>query len=1364
MSHPSRPQGRSLARRRRRQTLLDPVHALEERQLLAPFVVTNAPTVTFTAAPTPTNANLGTATVNLTGGAAVATSAAAYTSVAELTPISSFGGDIVNIAAGPGGDFGKGVYAISRGAGANTGAVNRPGVIYRVDPATGKSSVFFDLNTVLSQEETGGTAANSAGAQTGLVNWYQMAFDPEGYFDGRPSLFVTSIDRTDPNKNVIFRIGPDGSFLGAYITFNNTASGAGFTFGPSAILVPPPEQQSFLRGLVAGTGFGTDATGFQALFFNSNVYRPGTNVNSTNPPAGVTSTNLDFGPQVGLTAASLEYPDNYYSAFTNFGTPGAGGIPAAPGLSGVQGDAGDLIINNGAPIVTSYAQAAAATPDTTAAIITPFRRFDSIAYDQYGYFSYGTTVTTSATTGVTTVASQTPTYVGNLFVADLAPGLTVQVTGLAPLPTTTISVPVQGTGPIGVTTDANGNLVPVFTNGNTTGGGNVGGRIIRISPTGVVSTFAAGFHTSGDQTANGLATSDLSISFSADGTILYAADQDGIWQFMTVTSLANSTTGSLVGLNDLRNLGVPYEGQDSAVAVIDTGVDSLSPPLRGRVSTGYNTTTKGFGNDDTSAGVTTGTAATLTGVGHGTPLAGIITQFVPQVTIDPINIFTPNQVTTTTVGATTPQTLWNGLQYLAQHPFVADPVRPNTQDRVIAADMGFGTTSTYDTEGSAYRANKQLVIALENQFKKFRSLGIAPIAAAGQFGGTTSTTATTGDVNGISLPAVLNNVISVTGSYPFPYVGTAATDPTNPGSGVVPRPVGPVLLFGNGTTITGLANQNIVTGDNIIFKDKILVSSNRSITTDYAAPEIDVPTFSRTFLGDAHVHNVFNLAGTSFASAVVTGSFALVSSAIDYWSNLAKSGVTTDAYLTQPVGVDSLNYGAHNLIDLSAYSNPDSINAILQWTAVPITDSPNSLDLLPTKALFGGVNYRQYSRVSVSNAIAAIEGTVALNYLNAHNTWSIIDSNHDGLVTAAELQAFEDNANTIGLPEAGAMARLLGGTARITSNGFQTTAVGESPDQPDVLQRRFNFFDYIANGSLKGAIPITAMPVLAKNLLPAPDAFVVNDRQRASATGYLVSPPAQRNYSDLQHILPTYAFVSAGVLRRYQNVSPARFGIDKGQLPGTTLPLFTLFSNGAVNKPHNTPYQKPSKSSSPTTSTPTPTAPNPATPTTSTTSTQASTTTTTGNPNPNPTGTTETATGATTTTSTGPTSTTGSSSSSTTASTNSTNYAQSIADTLKSIAQGTSATTSSTTTTNGTQQPIAPGTAKPAGTLASESTAPTTTASTPSQASSGTSGSSSSSKTTATTPKAARSKPTSTKKGFFNQLYDNVSKLWGHKS
>ena len=62
-----------------------------------------------------------------------------------------------------------------------------------------------------------------------------------------------------------------------------------------------------------------------------------------------------------------------------------------------------------------------------------------------------------------------------------------------------------------------------------------------------------------------------------------------------MTSLASSTSGSIVGLNDLRSLGVPYEGQDLALAVLDTGVDADNPYFRGRVAPGKNVITNGLG-------------------------------------------------------------------------------------------------------------------------------------------------------------------------------------------------------------------------------------------------------------------------------------------------------------------------------------------------------------------------------------------------------------------------------------------------------------------------------------------------------------------------------------------------------------------------------------------------------------------------------------------------------------------------------------------------------------------------------------------------------------------------------------------------
>jgi len=212
MSQPSRPQAHAPARRPRRELKLEAIFPLEDRCLLTPVVAVTPVTAVFVPAATQP-ANTTTGAVQITEGNPDAgfPSDAPFTSVSELTPISSFGGDIVQIQAGPGGVFGNAVYAISRGAGDNglsstsnlnsttppptvTSAINRPGVIYRVDPATGKTNVFFDLNTVISQVNPNATPGNSVGTSTGLVNWYSIAFDPEGYFNGTPSMFVSSVD------------------------------------------------------------------------------------------------------------------------------------------------------------------------------------------------------------------------------------------------------------------------------------------------------------------------------------------------------------------------------------------------------------------------------------------------------------------------------------------------------------------------------------------------------------------------------------------------------------------------------------------------------------------------------------------------------------------------------------------------------------------------------------------------------------------------------------------------------------------------------------------------------------------------------------------------------------------------------------------------------------------------------------------------------------------------------------------------------------------------------------------------------------------------------------------------------------------
>src|SRR5262249_7402812 len=127
MSQPSRPQARGPAQRRRREMKIEALVQLEQRSLLAPIVSVFPRLAAYTAAtPLPTGVNSGGVVVTLGQADGGFLSAAPFTSVTELTPLTSFGGDIVRIKAGPGGDFGKGIYAISRGGGANNLPADSP--------------------------------------------------------------------------------------------------------------------------------------------------------------------------------------------------------------------------------------------------------------------------------------------------------------------------------------------------------------------------------------------------------------------------------------------------------------------------------------------------------------------------------------------------------------------------------------------------------------------------------------------------------------------------------------------------------------------------------------------------------------------------------------------------------------------------------------------------------------------------------------------------------------------------------------------------------------------------------------------------------------------------------------------------------------------------------------------------------------------------------------------------------------------------------------------------------------------------------------------------------------------------------------
>src|SRR5262249_21351516 len=156
---------------------------------------------------------------------------------------------------------------------------------------------------------------------------------------------------------------------------------------------------------------------------------------------------------------------------------------------------------------------------------------------------------------------------------------------------------------------------------------------------------------------------------------------------------------------------------------------------------------------------------------------------------------------------------------------------------------------------------------------------------------------------------------------------------------------------------------------------------------------------------------------------------------------------------------------------------------------------------------------------------------------------------------------FVDNSAAMGLPEAGAMAALLGGTATYSAvePGVNNLVFNENPDDPAALQRRFNFFDYAADGQLNGSITINELKMLSRTLLPAPDAYNITDRQRASANGFLLDPTAQRNLVALQRILPKFEWVPKSAVKNYRNISPAKFKVDLGKPPGFSFPLYTLF-------------------------------------------------------------------------------------------------------------------------------------------------------------------------------------------------------------
>ena len=418
MSQSSRPRERGTVRRSRDVKLDRPV-PLETRSLMAPVVATFPLQATFTAAPTPTNADLGTVVVSREHG----------------RHDRHGGPDHVGVGADAGfvvrrryrDDRGRprrglrqrGLRDFSRRRRQRRRRCGQPaGRDLPGRPGDGQ-----DQRVLRSQHraepdrpdnQPGTTAANSLGNSTGLVNWYSITFDSEGLFSGTPAMFVSSVDRSDPNKNIIFEIAPNGTLMGVFVQMTDGLSSLKFNISPTAILVPPVQDQSFLSGLIAGSGISSTSGTFAALYFQSSSYSPGQVISNATLPTGVTRDRtwacrsvgvdghrpterpsprlINTGPIVGLTASNSDYDNQIFSIFTDFGTPAAGGIPARPGFSGVQGSrwrAADRCREFTQPATVP----GTGTLDTFGAVSTQFRRFESIAFDQYGYFSQSIALT-----------------------------------------------------------------------------------------------------------------------------------------------------------------------------------------------------------------------------------------------------------------------------------------------------------------------------------------------------------------------------------------------------------------------------------------------------------------------------------------------------------------------------------------------------------------------------------------------------------------------------------------------------------------------------------------------------------------------------------------------------------------------------------------------------------------------------------------------------------------------------------------------------------------------------------------------------------------------------------------------------------
>ena len=80
--------------------------------------------------------------------------------------------------------------------------------------------------------------------------------------------------------------------MGVFTQMTDGLSSLNFNISPTAILIPPVQDQSFLSGLIGGSGISSVDGTFAALYFQSSSYSPGQVISNSTLPTGVSETEL----------------------------------------------------------------------------------------------------------------------------------------------------------------------------------------------------------------------------------------------------------------------------------------------------------------------------------------------------------------------------------------------------------------------------------------------------------------------------------------------------------------------------------------------------------------------------------------------------------------------------------------------------------------------------------------------------------------------------------------------------------------------------------------------------------------------------------------------------------------------------------------------------------------------------------------------------------------------------------------------------------------------------------------------------------------------------------------------------------------